>query len=93
MATHITQIDDQNSRQSRLRVEGEMYVADALNIERIARLVRSQTDYELVLDLADLDFLDSESAPILKHLENQGLFRIEGIETFLQNVVNVAERK
>jgi len=93
MATHITQIDDQNSRQSRLRVEGEMYVADALNIERIARLVSSQTDYELVLDLADLDFLDSESAPILKHLENQGLFRIEGIETFLQNVVNVAERK
>lgn len=93
MATHITQINDDENRQIRLRVEGDMFIDDAMNIERIAGFVCSDTQYEVILDVADLDFMDSESAPILKKLENSGLFRIEGIEIFLQNVVNDAERK
>lgn len=92
MATHITQVNDDENRQVRLRVEGDMFVDDAVNIERIAGFVGSATDYEVVLDVADLDFMDSESAPVLMKLEKQGLFRIEGIEIFLQNVVNDAER-
>ena len=92
MATHITQVNDDENRQVRLRVEGDMFVDDAVNIERIAGFVGSETDYDVILDVADLDFMDSESAPVLLKLENQGLFRIEGIEIFLQNVVNDAER-
>ena len=93
MPTHITQINGENNLRTRLLVKGEMFGDDALNIERIARLVATETDQEVILDLADLDFLDSDSAPILKRLEREGLFRIEGAEIFLQNVVNDVERK
>ena len=44
MPTHITQIDDDDGRQTRLLVKGEMFGDDALNIERIARLVAAETD-------------------------------------------------
>ena len=92
MPTHITQIDGENNLRTRLLVKGEMFGDDALNIERIARLVAADGDREITLDLADLDFLDSDSAPILKRLEREGLFRIEGIEIFLQHAINDAER-
>lgn len=92
MPTHITQIDGENNLRTRLLVKGEMFGDDALNIERIARLVAADGDREIILDLADLDFLDSDSAPILKRLEREGLFRIEGIEIFLQHAINDAER-
>ena len=92
MPTHITQIDGENNLRTRLLVKGEMFGDDALNIERIARLVAADGDREITLDLADLDFLDSDSAPILKRLEREGLFGIEGIEIFLQHAINDAER-
>ena len=92
MPTHLTQFDGENNLRTRLLVKGEMFGVDAMNIERITRLVAADGDREIILDLADLDFLDSDSAPILKRLEREGLFGIEGIEIFLQHAINDAER-
>jgi hypothetical protein len=46
----------------------------------------------LAIDLADLDFLDSDSATVLRRLDNRIGVRIEGMETFLQTAVNAAEK-
>ena len=46
----------------------------------------------MTVDLADLDFLDSDSAPILKRLETKTGISIEGLEIFLQSAIDAAER-
>ena len=93
MPTNIKQIEDIERGKTILRVEGEMFLEDALLLEKIALQMREEGAKNLTLDLADLDFLDSESAPVLKRLEREHGFTIEGIEFFLQTIVNEAENK
>ena len=92
MATRINQIDDNINRHTRLRIEGELLGEDARLLERISLEIRAETGNSVTIDLADLDFLDSEAAPILKRLSNLNGFIIDGVEIFLQSVVNEAER-
>ena len=93
MPTQITQIEDTERGKMILRVEGEMMREDAVLLERIALDMREQTGMNLTLDFADLDFMDSESAPVLKRLEREHGFEIEGIEIFLQTVINETEKR
>lgn len=93
MPTNITQIEDTERGKTILRVEGEMFLDDALLLEKIALQMRDDGVKKLTLDLADLDFLDSDSAPVLKRLEREHNFEIEGMELFLQTIVNEAEHK
>ena len=88
MPTQITK--DESDGQVCFRVEGEMLVEDALVLER---LVDSEDgDVEVVIDLADLDFLDSDAAQVLRRLETENGVRLEGTEIFLQSSINLAER-
>ena len=41
----------------------------------------------------DLDFLDSESAPVVKRLENEHGFEVEGFQFFLQKIVEETENR
>ena len=93
MPTNLTQIEDVERGKTILRVEGEMMEEDALLLEKIALGLREESGQNLTLDLADLDFLDSDSAPILKRMEREHGFEIEGIEFFLQSVVNETENR
>jgi len=92
MATQITQIDLPDRRRTILRVEGEMLYDDAILLEKVATCISGENDNRIVIDLADLDFLDSDAASILKRLEDVNGFEIEGVEIFLQSAVNMAER-
>ena len=92
MATQITQMEDAERGKTVLRVEGEMKYDDAVLLEKIALEMRDASGEHFAIDLADLDFLDSESAPILKRMEQEHGFEIEGIEFFLQSVINDTER-
>jgi anti-anti-sigma regulatory factor len=92
MATHITQIDDDERNRLILRVDGTMTIDDAVLLEKIAKDLHAATAKKVTIDLADLDFLDSDSAPILKRIENTDGFEIEGTELFLQSAINEAER-
>ena len=92
MATQITQIDLPDRRSIILRVEGEMLLEDAILLEKVATCLRNESGNRIVIDLADLDFLDSESASVLKRIEDLDGFEIEGVEIFLQSMVNMAER-
>ncbi|MEO6656618.1 MAG: STAS domain-containing protein [Pyrinomonadaceae bacterium] len=92
MPTQITQIRDERRGVTILRVDGEMFSDDAVLLEKIAIEVRGENGDNIILDLADLDFLDSDAAPVLRRLASLEGFSIEGIEIFLQTVVNNAER-
>jgi hypothetical protein len=93
MATQMTEIEDVERGKTILRVEGEMTADDAVLLEKIALAMRAESGKNLTLDFADLDFLDSESAPIIKRLEREHGFEIEGIEFFLQSVINETEKR
>ena len=92
MPTKINQIDHAESRTTSLRVEGEMFLEDAILVERIAHDIRSAGGNSVIVDLADLDFLDSDAAAILRRLADVEGFSIEGMEIFLQSAINSVER-
>jgi len=92
MATNIIQTVSEIDGSIVLRVEGDMMLDDALLLEKIAIEMRTDYGSDLTIDLADLDFLDSESAPVLKRLEREHGFKIEGMEIFLQSAIDSAER-
>ena len=92
MPTNIIQTVSETDGRVTLRVEGDMLLDDALLLEKIVLEMRSEEQLEVTIDLADLDFLDSESAPVLKRLAKDHGFKIEGIEIFLQSAIDSAER-
>lgn len=92
MATQITQIDLPDRRRTILRVEGDMLLDDAILLEKVVNCMINESGNSVVIDLADLDFLDSESASVLKRLEDRDGIEIEGVEIFLQSAVDMAER-
>lgn len=93
MPTNITQLEDTERGKTVLRVEGQLLHEDAILLEKIALDLRSQNDKNLTLDLADLHFMDSESAPIVKRLEREHGFEIEGLQLFLQKVVEETDQR
>ncbi len=93
MPTTINQLEDAESGTIILRVAGSMEFEDAVLLEKIAVQMRAESGKNMTIDLADLNFLDSESAPILKRIAQTDGFSIEGMQIFLQNVVNEAENR
>lgn len=93
MPTNITQIEDRRRGKTILRIDGSMTLTDAVLLEKIALDMRERLGKNLTIDLADLHFMDSESAPVLKRLEREHEFEIEGIEYFLQKIVSEVENK
>lgn len=92
MPTQITQIDLPDRRRTILRVEGDMLYDDAVLLEKVVTCMKNESDNRIVIDLADLDFLDSDSASVLKRLEDHDDVEIEGVEIFLQSAIDMAER-
>jgi anti-anti-sigma regulatory factor len=92
MPTNIIQTVNDADGSVILRVEGDMLLDDALLLEKIAVGMRGENFRDVAIDLADLDFLDSESAPVLRRLANELGFKIEGMEIFLQSAIDSAER-
>jgi anti-anti-sigma regulatory factor len=92
MPTSMKQVEDPERGKTLLRIEGSMMREDAVLLEKIALDMREQLGRNLTLDLADLDFLDSDSAPILKRIEREHGFELEGLEIFLQKAVAESER-
>ena len=74
-----------------LRVDGDLLHADALLLEKIAAQARADFDGDIAIDLADLDLMDSESAPVLRRLQTDHGIAIVGTEIFLQTVIDDVE--
>lgn len=74
-----------------LKVEGSLYLEDAELLEKICRDIGEQTEARVTLDLADLSFLDSESASVLCRLKREQNINLEGLHLFIQKVIEVTE--
>lgn len=92
MPTHITQVDDAELGSTILRVEGQLLREDAEVLSRIARQLSAGGAQSVAIDIADVDFIDSDAASVLKELESAGGFELVGVEILLQNAVNEVER-
>ncbi|HYJ92741.1 MAG TPA: STAS domain-containing protein [Pyrinomonadaceae bacterium] len=92
MPTQITQVDDPDRGITILRVEGQVLQEDALVLARIAHDLNEDSGQNIAIDLADVDFIDSEAAPILKELQTADGFELMGMEMLLQNAINEVER-
>lgn len=92
MATSITQLDDPDRGLNVLRIEGDVMLDDARLIERVVRdLKETEPNKDIVIDLADIGFLDSEGASVLNGLNQQGV-GFEGVHYFVQKVIEQIER-
>ena len=92
MPTHITQNLDEITGKTVFKVKGEILIDDAVLLERIVRDNLTDESVLVELDLADIDFLDSESAPILRRIAADNRVSITGVEIFLQSAIDSAER-
>jgi anti-anti-sigma regulatory factor len=90
MPTHITQASDDNGRMV-LRVTGDLLLEDAVLLEKLAAEARADFEGSIAIDLADLDLMDSEAAPVLRRLEAEHGITIVGTEIFLQTVIDDVE--
>jgi len=90
MPTRITQIGDPAGATRRLKVEGTLTLADAELLEGICNELCAQADPCISIDLADITFLDSESASVLCRLKGRGI-SLEGLDLFVRKVVELAE--
>ena len=90
MPTRITQVGDQAGATRRLKVEGTLTLADAELLERICAELCEQACSCISVDLADITFLDSESASVLCRLKGRGI-SLEGLDLFVRKVVELAE--
>lgn len=93
MPTTIKQIDDRENGRTVLKVQGEMLLDDALLLQRIALGLESEFGTQVLIDIADLSFFDSDAASILRRLDDRYGVEIAGMEIFLQTMVNDAERQ
>ena len=91
MPTRITQLDAPERGSTVLRVEGSLHLADAEVLERLCRDIARETGRAVTLDLADLSFIDSESAGVLCGLRRETGVRLEGLHLFVQKVIEMAD--
>jgi anti-anti-sigma regulatory factor len=91
MPTRITQIGCQADVKRKLKVEGNLTLADAELLESLCNELCEQSDSCISVDLAGITFLDSESASVLCRLKEQGI-ALEGLDLFVRKVVELAEK-
>ena len=92
MPTVITQVDDTERGSTTMGIEGQLMREDSEVGSRIARHLSEGGAGSVAIDLADVDFIDSDAASVLKELESAGGIELIGVEILLQNVVNEVER-
>src|SRR5262245_17295091 len=83
--------DQTQDLQTVLKVQGSLYLEDAELLEKICRDISSETGRQITLDLADLVFLDSESASVLCRLKREQGVSLEGLHLFIAKVIELTE--
>ncbi len=92
MPTRITEVKTPDTSRTTLRVEGTLRLEDAALLEQICLDVKQRSGKSVTLDLADLCFLDSDSAHLLCRLRAEQDVSFEGLHLFVQRVIEMAEQ-
>ena len=72
-------------------VEGTLHLQDAELLEKICRDVGNQTKRPVTLELAELSYLDSDSAAVLCRMKREQNISLEGLHLFIEKVVELTE--
>lgn len=80
-----------HERGTLLKVEGSLYLEDAELLEKVCRDIGAQSGRHITLDLADISFLDSESASVLCRLKREQGVSLEGLHLFIAKVIELTE--
>jgi anti-anti-sigma regulatory factor len=91
MSLRISQENDYERGLMTLRVEGSLHLADAQMLEDLCHELRQWRSGRLVIDLADVTFLDDESARILRGLRSQPETTLTGLQLFTELMVERSE--
>ena len=92
MPTQITQIEDPARNRTILRVSGSLTQLDAELLERLCADLNEISENRIVIDLAELDFMDSDSASVLSRVKDKYPVELEGVHLLVQNAIDLAER-
>ncbi len=92
MPTQITQIEDPARNRTILRVSGSLTQLDAELLERLCADLTEISENRIVIDLAELDFMDSDSASVLSRVKDKYPVELEGVHLLVQNAIDLAER-
>ena len=82
---------EQQHEETVFKVQGSLYLEDAKLLEKICRDLAAQNVHHITLDLADLSFLDSESASVLCRLRREQNVTLEGLQLFIAKVIELTE--
>ena len=91
MTTRITQFADEDGGRTILRVEGSLHVEDAAVLESAYATLRAGQAGDIAIDLAEISFLDNESASVLCRLRRTGA-ELVGLHFFIRQVIELAEK-
>jgi len=83
--------EGRHNRDTVLKVQGSLYLEDAELLEKICQDIQHETGRNIRLDLADLAFLDSESASVLCRLKREQGVALEGLHLFIKKVIELTE--
>lgn len=86
MTIKITQIDEKGPDKPVLKIEGKLYIDDAGLLEQACNGLKESGHSEFEIDLSGLTFINSESATVLKGLEQKGAV-LTGLDFFIQTVI------
>lgn len=93
MTTRITHLEGRGpGGRALIRVEGSLGLTDAKLLEQVCVDLKTQTGASVTVDLADISFLDGESASVLARLRREQGVNLEGVHFFIQQVIEIAER-
>lgn len=90
MTIRITQIDDEKRDLTILRVEGKLHLADAEIVEQVFEDCGRQNGRKIEIDLKAISFINSDSAAILRRIENEGAV-LTGLDFFIRQVIETHE--
>jgi anti-anti-sigma regulatory factor len=90
MTVKITQIDEERMDKTILKIEGKLTNGDAEILEQTVDELAASGQDEFEIDLSGITFINSESAAVLKRLEQKGA-TLTGQDFFIQKVIETYE--
>jgi anti-anti-sigma regulatory factor len=93
MTVRISQINEQQSGRTILRVEGALHIKDAELLERLCCSLHKHAERSLIIDLSCITFLDSDSASVLCRLKAQKGIAFAGVHLFTRQMIESQEKR
>ena len=90
MAIRITIDEKLRPGSTTLLVEGQLRLEEAGLLKDICARILAETNRQMVINLAGITFLDSDSAFLLIELKKQGAI-LEDLDFFIRRVIEWAE--